>query len=48
MKRFFNVFDPDVFNQTEAACLDMQAAYVSAVKRNIPDALIVIDKFHLI
>jgi len=45
---FFNELGKERCEAIEAVCCDMWAPYIDAIKRRLPHALIVFDKFHII
>ena len=48
LKEFFDYLGEDNCKSIEAVCCDMWAPYVDAIKENLPNALLVFDKFHII
>jgi transposase len=48
LKEFFDYLGEDNCKSIEAICCDMWAPYVDAIKENLPNALLVFDKFHII
>ncbi len=48
VSRFFHKLGPDGCKRIEAVAIDMSKAFISGVKENCPNALIVHDKFHII
>ena len=45
---FFDYLGKDRCEHIEAVCCDMWAPYINAIKKRLPDALLVFDKFHIV
>jgi transposase len=48
LEAFFDYLGKDCCENIEAVCCDMWAPYIDAVKRRLPNALLVFDKFHIV
>ena len=48
LQRFFDQFGQERLEKIEAVCCDMWAPYVDVVKKRLPNALLVFDKFHIV
>lgn len=48
LEAFFDYLGANRCDQIKAVCCDMWAPYVDVVKRRLPNALLVFDKFHII
>ena len=45
---FFDYLGKDRCENIEAVCCDMWAPYIDAIKKRLPNALLVFDKFHIV
>lgn len=45
---FFDYLGKDRCEHIEAVCCDMWAPYIDAIKKRLPNALLVFDKFHIV
>lgn len=45
---FFDYLGKDRYENIEAVCCDMWAPYIDAIKKRLPNALLVFDKFHIV
>jgi transposase len=48
LEDFFDYLGKDRCELIEAVCCDMWAPYVDAIKKRLPNALLVFDKFHIV
>ncbi len=48
LEGFFDYLGKDRCELIEAVCCDMWAPYVDAIKKRLPNALLVFDKFHIV
>ena len=48
LELFFESWGPDRCKQIKGVCCDMWDAYVSTVRKYVPDAVLVFDKFHIV
>lgn len=48
LEAFFDYLGKDRCEHIEAVCCDMWAPYIDAIKRRLPNALLVFDKFHIV
>jgi len=48
LEAFFEYLGQDRCERIEAVCCDMWAPYIDAVKKRLPNALLVFDKFHIV
>lgn len=48
VEAFFDDLGQERCEQIEAVCCDMWAPYIDAVKKRLPNALLVFDKFHIV
>jgi len=48
LEAFFDDLGQERCEQIEAVCCDMWAPYIDAVKKRLPNALLVFDKFHIV
>lgn len=48
LEGFFDYLGKDRCKLIEAVCCDMWAPYVDAIKKRLPNALLVFDKFHIV
>ncbi|MGC9424159.1 ISL3 family transposase [Vibrio sp.] len=48
LEEFFDYLGQDHCQHIEAVCCDMWAPYIDAVKKRLPNALLVFDKFHIV
>jgi len=48
LNAFFDDLGQERCEQIEAVCCDMWAPYIDAIKKRLPNALLVFDKFHIV
>ena len=48
LEAFFDYLGKDRCERIEAVCCDMWAPYIDAIKKRLPNALLVFDKFHIV
>lgn len=48
LEDFFDYLGQDRCEHIEAVCCDMWAPYIDAIKKRLPNALLVFDKFHIV
>ena len=48
LEAFFDYLGQERCEQIKAVCCDMWAPYIDAVKKRLPNALLVFDKFHIV
>ena len=48
LEAFFDYLGQKRCEQIEAVCCDMWAPYIDAIKKRLPNALLVFDKFHIV
>ncbi|MBW1716353.1 MAG: ISL3 family transposase [Deltaproteobacteria bacterium] len=48
LEAFFDYLGQDRCEHIEAVCCDMWAPYIDAIKKRLPNALLVFDKFHIV